>query len=200
MLRLKSSFSDYHLIVLVATLALYCGGCALSRGQTEISRSDETKPPLQSVGAKSSTPSLDNQSLEIQSPALPIDKQSDVKGIPKVDFKNFTYSATKDLSKMIPSQTYKVMEGTYSFRDRAKDIRVEISYLDTIYAYATGKDSSPSAIVVFTIFSGGYADVRTHCVNRELSVDEREFAAYTDSINFCPDGVCECGGRCALMA
>jgi hypothetical protein len=100
---------------LVATLALYCGGCALSKGQTEISRSDETKPPLQSVRAKSSTPSLDNQSLEIQSPALPIDKQSDVNGIPKVDFKNFTYSVTKDLSKMIPSRTFKVVEGTYDF-------------------------------------------------------------------------------------
>jgi hypothetical protein len=167
MLRLNPSFSGYHLLVLVATLAVYCGGCALSKDQTKITRSEETKPSLQSVAAKPSTPSSDKQPLETQSPAPSLDKQLDGKGIPKVDFRNFTYPVTEDLRDILPARTFSVVDGGYSFRGGATDVRVEIHHLGTIYDHVTGKDTSPSAIVVFSIFTGIHGMMgtgRSHCV------------------------------------
>lgn len=168
MIGLKSSFSNYHFLhVLVAILALNCSGCSLSKDQMENARSEETKPSLQSVGAKPSTPSSDKQSLEPKPPIPSLDKQLDVKGMPKVDFRNFTYPVTEDLRGMLPSRTFNVVEGSYSFQGGAKDTRVEINNLGIFYDHVTGKDKSLSAIVVFSVFAGEHGMMgtgRTHCV------------------------------------
>jgi hypothetical protein len=156
MLKLNPSFSNYHLLVLVATLAVYCGGCALSKDQTKIARSEETKPSLQSVGAKPSTPYSDKQPLETQSPAPSLDKQLDGKGIPKVDFRNFTYPVTEDLRDILPSRTFSIVDGGYSFRGGADDTRVEIHLVGAIHDRVTGNDGAVSAIAVLSIHSGSY--------------------------------------------
>jgi len=167
MLRLTSSFSCYHFIAWVAILAFYFSGCSLSKDQTGNTRSDETKPSLQPMEAKQSTQPVNKQSLETNLPIQSLGKQLGGKDITTIDFRNFTYPVTEDLRVRLPPPAFNVVEGSHSFQGGAKDSQVEINHLSTIYDHVTGKDSSLSAIIVFSVYygtSGIMGSGRSHCV------------------------------------
>jgi len=168
MTGLKSSFSEHQFLnILIVIVVLYCSGCLLSKDQIESPHSDLTKPSLQPIETIPLMPRLDKQSLEAKPPTPPLGKQLDGKDIIKVDFRNFTYPVTEDLRSTLPSRTFSVVDGGYSFQGGPDDTKVKIGHLGTIYGYVTGKGDSLSAIVVFSVAAGSYGTIgtgRSQCV------------------------------------